>query len=310
MHNTLKRLGFESMLLSNPRDMDAVMDKLEEFTSKLRGATAVFFFAGHGTQNSDKQTFLLTLKEVAHEDRLDTNALALDKVLTMMRKCQAKSIIVLLDACRTNAPRFGFGPDGRTRDAAATRGMKVTAATAHPVLQASGSVIAWACGDGQAAGDGGRGARNGVFTKHLLRHMARGRSVNSILEDVAAGVLEETRGAQSPAIKCDKSGEPMYLAPSVSKRFQPFQAAPSVDASAAGGGSPVRGLLTAAGWALAIGGAFFVAAKGGERVAALLQRRAAHDAEQSELTAAQRAYTRHLAKELAEEAQRVAAAEA
>lgn len=74
LHAALVRLGYDSALCVDPRDMDTVNTHLDAFASKLQGTTGLIFFAGHGTQNSKKETYLLTLKEVTHELHLDNCA--------------------------------------------------------------------------------------------------------------------------------------------------------------------------------------------------------------------------------------------
>jgi hypothetical protein len=119
-----------------------------------------------------------------------------------MRKGGAAATIVLLDACRLNAPPFGSAAT-RALPGGAARGLRVTAAAlpaedaAAPGGSSSGTVVAWACGDGQVAfdGDGNRSAhaqRNGLFTKHLLKHMTAGNTLDALLSRVREGVAEES----------------------------------------------------------------------------------------------------------------------
>ena len=137
----------------------------------------------------------------------------------MLHRGRAHATVVLLDACRTNAPRFldSGGSNGAARDG--RRGMGVAAVPLDfglaegPQAQARGVVVAFACGDGQVAYDGDAASRNGVFTANLLRFMAPGRSVDAILDAVAQGVQEDTAGQQTPAKHMNTEGGSIFLAP-------------------------------------------------------------------------------------------------
>ena len=74
VHQKLRSLGYDSTLCVNPPDMDTVNGCLDAFAAKLCGAMGVFFFAGHGTTNSRREVFLLTLKDVQHEHHLENCA--------------------------------------------------------------------------------------------------------------------------------------------------------------------------------------------------------------------------------------------
>ena len=134
-----------------------------------------------------------------------------------MRKGGAALSIVLLDACRVNAPPFG----AQTRAAlGAPRGMRVTACASDAALSSSGTVIAWACSDGEVAFDGNGGrVKNGLFTKHLLRHMAAGNTLETLLGRVKEGVAAESSQRQVPCTSVDTAGD-VVLAPNVSVRLK------------------------------------------------------------------------------------------
>jgi hypothetical protein len=138
----------------------------------------------------------------------------------MMHNAGAAAAIVLMDACRSNAPPYGAATRGVLGRA---RGMRVTAAGPNDETlsggAASGTVIAWACSDGQVAFDG-RG-KNGMFTKHLLRHMAAGNTLATLLSRVREGVATESSDSQVPCISLEGGAMKMLLAPNNSKRFSP-----------------------------------------------------------------------------------------
>jgi len=176
------------------------------------------------------------------------DALSLRNVVRSMRKGGAALSIVLLDACRINAPPFG----AQTRAAlGATRGIRVTACASDAALSGSGTVIAWACSDGEVAFDGNGGrVKNGLFTKHLLRHMAAGNTLETLLGRVKEGVAAESSQRQVPCTSVDTAGD-VVLAPNVSVRLKPHVWG-DVDAEQRTGGAhtPLPMLL------LLVGGAF------------------------------------------------------
>ena len=59
MHDRLRRLGYDAELVLNPASLEALHEALQRFASRLQGAQGVFFFAGHGMQDDESETFLL-----------------------------------------------------------------------------------------------------------------------------------------------------------------------------------------------------------------------------------------------------------
>ena len=167
-----------------------------------------------------------------------------------MRKGGAALSVVLLDACRVNAPPFG----AQTRAAlGAPRGMCVTATASDAALSSSGTVIAWACSDGEVAYDGSGGVRNGLFTKHLLRHMAAGNTLDVLLSRVKEGVAAESSNRQVPCTAVDTAGDAV-LAPNVSVRLRPQASWAGSEQRAGGAHMPLPLLIALVGGAAFAGG--------------------------------------------------------
>lgn len=76
-----------------------------------------------------------------------------------------------------------------------------------------GTFIQFACNAGQTAIDGLETDRNGLFTKHLLKYIAKpNEDISNIFRAIRGGVYDESRGTQFP-LSMDgimKSG-PVYL---------------------------------------------------------------------------------------------------
>ena len=65
----------------------------------------------------------------------------------------------------------------------------------------AGSLIAFACAPGATADDGKKGETNGLFTKHLLKHIITpNEDIRMILTDVTDGVMEESKSNQIPHV--------------------------------------------------------------------------------------------------------------
>ncbi len=84
----------------------------------------------------------------------------------------------MLDACRNAPSRME-----RSARSAPAGFAEMRARKDGPV----GSVIAFACAPGKTASDGP--GRNGIFTSHLLQHLASPVDVDFMLRNVARGVI-------------------------------------------------------------------------------------------------------------------------
>ena len=59
VHDRLRRLGYDTQLVVNPASLEKMHEALAGFAARLLGAQGVFFFAGHGMQDDESETFLL-----------------------------------------------------------------------------------------------------------------------------------------------------------------------------------------------------------------------------------------------------------
>ena len=117
------------------------------------------------------------------------------RVLSGMEDAGNRVNIIILDACRDNpfARSFRSSQQGRA------------------VVQAArGVLIAYATAPGSVAADGSD--RNGVYTQHLLRHMATaGLSIERMFRQVRTGVVEVTGSRQTPWESSSLTGEDFYF---------------------------------------------------------------------------------------------------
>jgi hypothetical protein len=188
---TLRSSGYDVLLRENVT-REALFQAIREFGNKLRdGDVAVFYYAGHAIQVRDRNYLIPVDARVKQEDDISYYSLDLAEVLQRMDRIRTRANILILDACRDNpfASTVRFSSVGLAQMSAP-----------------SGTLIAYATAPGQVAREGS--GRNGVYTKHLLRHMSNpGQPVELTLRRVREGVMAETRGAQVPWDSSSLRGE-------------------------------------------------------------------------------------------------------
>ncbi|MBL8346853.1 MAG: caspase family protein [Rubrivivax sp.] len=167
---------------------------LREFGDLLsRQATGVFYYAGHGVQVRGRNYLIPVSADIAREDEVHYNALDLAAVLDKMDSARNPLNFVILDACRNNpfAARFGVSAPGLAQ-----------------IDAPPGSLIAFSTAPGKLAIDGLGRERNGLYTKHLLRHLAvPGLQIEDVFKEVRKAVRAESKGAQVPWESTSLEGE-------------------------------------------------------------------------------------------------------
>jgi hypothetical protein len=201
MADALRRLGFEVL---DGRDMDKRgMERLiRQFGLKLSGADlALFFYAGHGVQLSGQNYLLPVDARLASEGDADFETIGLNLVLKQMER-EAKTSIVLLDACRDNPLARNLARSMGTRSAQIGTGLA-------EVKTGIGTLIGYSTQPGNVALDGA--GRNSPYADALLRHIeAPGRDVSGVLIAVRNDVLRATDGKQVPWEHTSLTGQ-VYL---------------------------------------------------------------------------------------------------
>ncbi len=164
--------------------------KLREFSRALAGAdVALFFYAGHGLQAKGVNHLIPTDATIANEYDLQLETITLDAVLTQME--QAKSRIVILDACRNNPFARTLARSMGSRSVNENLGLAISLASGLDTF------IAYATQPGNVAGDGT--GRNSPFTAPLKVHIRQpGVSLTDLMILVRHDVVTATEGAQVP----------------------------------------------------------------------------------------------------------------
>ena len=200
MAQALERSGFR-VRLHTDLDLNGMKAAMRTFKAQVSGGDeAIFFFAGHGVEIENVSYLMPTDIRGDDSDQVKDDAIALQRVLDDMREKRARFTLAIVDACRNN-PFQGTG-----RSIGGGRGLAPTAV-------ATGQMVLYSAGVGQIALDTlgpGDGVKNGVFTRVLLREMAKpgvevGEVMRSVREEVAA--LAKTVGReQVPALYDQRLG--------------------------------------------------------------------------------------------------------
>jgi formylglycine-generating enzyme required for sulfatase activity len=189
-------------------DLSALKGALRTFKAQVNaGDEAVFFFAGHGVEIDGVSYLMPTDIKDESSDQVKDDSVPLNRVLDDLREKRARFSLAIIDACRNNP----FQSKGRS--IGGSRGL-----AAPPVV--TGQMVLYSAGAGQLALDTlgpGDPVRNGVFTRVLLREMARpgvevGEVMRSVREEVAA-LAKSVGREQVPALYDQRLGRFFFRAP-------------------------------------------------------------------------------------------------
>jgi Caspase domain len=217
MAAALTRLGFQ---VTDGRDLDkrAMERTIRQFGLALDGADiALFFYAGHGIQVGGQNHLIPVDARLASEGDVDFETLPLSLVLKQMER-EAKTSLVLLDACRDNP---------LARNLARTMGTRaITIGTGLAEVKTGiGTLIGFSTQPGNVAADGV--GRNSPYAGALLKHMeSSAKDVSGILVDVRNDVLKVTHGAQVPWEHTSLTGQ-VYLRPEAAAPAEPAPGSPA-----------------------------------------------------------------------------------
>jgi uncharacterized caspase-like protein len=201
----LKATGFD-VTLKEDVTQKAMQAALRDFTARVAGGDdVVFYFSGHGVQFEGTNYLLPVDINPDSEARVADDAVPLNRVLEDLTKRNTRFSLAIIDACRTNP----FKEAGR---AIGERGLA-------PVAPATGQMIMYSAGTGQAALDvlGASDKNpNGVFTRVLIQEMRKtGVPAGDMLKDVQGDVVQLADGIgkkQVPALY-DQSLGKFYFRP-------------------------------------------------------------------------------------------------
>jgi uncharacterized caspase-like protein len=144
------------------------------------GTLSLVYFAGHGVQIGGRNFLVPVDARPRRADDLLTQGVSVDEAIALVARARPRFNVLILDACRDNP----FGDTGSGGGLA-------------PLDAPADTLIAFATAPGKVAADGS--GRNGLYTSHLLRHLAAPAArVEAAFKLVRVGVLEDSAGAQLP----------------------------------------------------------------------------------------------------------------
>lgn len=195
----LRAVGFDVDLVVDA-DQKGMKRAISRFGERLsmagRGATGLFYYAGHGIQSRGTNYLIPVSAPIEREADLDLEAVAADTVLAQMEDAGAATSIVILDACRNMPLARSFR--------SASRGLARMDAP-------NGSFVAYSTAPGAVAADGD--GRNSPFAIALVKQLGqKGAAIEAVFRGVRREVVQATGGQQTP---WDSSSllDPFYFVP-------------------------------------------------------------------------------------------------
>ena len=202
----LRRLTFQVI---EGRDLDKrSMERIiRQFAVELAGAdVALFYYAGHGLQVGGQNYLIPTDAKLSGEGDIDFESVPLSLVLKQMER-EAKTSLILLDACRDNPLGRNLARSMGTRAAQVGQGLA-------EVQTGVGTLIGFSTQPGAVSLD--RTERNSPYAAALLDHIeVPGKDISAVLVSVRNDVLKATAGRQVPWEHTSLTGQ-VFLRPAPS----------------------------------------------------------------------------------------------
>jgi formylglycine-generating enzyme required for sulfatase activity len=183
----LPRVGFDTrdITLVTDANLRQMQRAGREFIEKLRPDDLAFvYYSGHGVEVRG-ENFLIPVDFPADATELEARdeAYSAQQLLRGLEETQARTRILILDACRNNPLR-------------ATR----AAGGGLARMDGKGTLVVFATSAGSTADDNPRGS-NGLFASQLLKALPTpGVTVGQMMQDVARAVYRDSGARQTPAI--------------------------------------------------------------------------------------------------------------
>lgn len=191
----LEKIGFE-VIYGEDLDVKKFDNLLENFYKKSsRAKISLFYYSGHGMQNSDSNYLLPVNSDITSESELKRKAINFSDIQKGCYSSGCERILFILDACRNN-------PLKKTRGG--ERGLRPV--TSSEVVQ---SMIIFSCAPGETADDGN--GEHSPFTESLLKYISKNDNFQNVIMAVTKDVREKTKDRQIPW-KQDNTSSHIYLA--------------------------------------------------------------------------------------------------
>jgi hypothetical protein len=200
----LEKTGFKVQRATD-RSLAALKADIDAFVKNVQqagpGATALFFYGGHGLQR-DGVNYLLPIEaKIGKGEELPGQAIALSDILRRLDATGAATKIVILDACRDNP----WTPTAS--ELARGLAMVLTADNVAPAPKGesglariearSGTFVAFSTSPGATASDGS--GDNSPYAAALLKLIPEpGLPIEQVFKRVRMSVHDATSGGQTP----------------------------------------------------------------------------------------------------------------
>jgi uncharacterized caspase-like protein len=179
---------------------------IREFSDSIENQDLVlFFFVGHGVQYKERN-YLLPVEadeEIKGEEDIEPTSINAQNTSDRLAHKTSYITIFILDCCRSyRVPSKGRSQSSENR-----------APGLNAMISPWGTLLLFAGGPGSDANDGDTGDRNGLYTKHLLKHIdTPNMDLELILKIVHNGVFLESDRKQMPQyVSTIMIPEPIYL---------------------------------------------------------------------------------------------------
>ncbi len=181
MQAALQSLGFKVVFKPNA-DLRTMQSAAVEFAKQMDGASAaVFYYAGHGVQYSNRNFLIPVDSKLSSEQEIAYFALEVNQILNSMEDAKVRHKFIILDACRNNPFRH----------------LNLSTGLAKSASVPPGTTISYAAAAGAVALDGE--GENGLYTKHLVREIRNpGLTASGVFEKVGSAVAQESNSRQIP----------------------------------------------------------------------------------------------------------------
>jgi uncharacterized caspase-like protein len=187
--NSLTEMGFRVSLLQDSNLSD-LTTQVQHFYAGVKrdvhvNKLALIYYAGHAIQVNHHNYIVPLGMQFESYPQFISGLYKIDSLFTEINKSEDLQSIIILDACRNNPFENNVIADNGNMSSGLA-----------PIKAPSNTLIAFATEPGGVAADGKR--KNGVYTKHLLRHIDKPISVEEVFKKVRTGVAKETRNKQIP----------------------------------------------------------------------------------------------------------------
>ncbi|MBL0122625.1 MAG: caspase family protein [Betaproteobacteria bacterium] len=194
MQKVLQDLGFKVLFKPNA-DIQTMRAAAVQFAKQMDGASAaVFYYAGHGIQYSNKNYLIPIDAKLTAEQEIAYFALEVNQILDSMEEAKVRHKFIILDACRSNP----------------FRNLSVASGLAKSARVPPGTTISYAAAAGAIALDGD--GENGLYTKHLVREIRiPGQTESTVFANVGSNVAQESNSRQNPENQSTASPRGAFL---------------------------------------------------------------------------------------------------